>query len=94
MHDGRARLVGDCHVRPSRTGELACGDASIDPKLALVGKRNINTQVPFEAGQIGPSLSFDSEDAKTKKAEMLNCPGSDGSRHWINYPDCAVAGNH
>lgn len=55
---------------------------------------NVNAQVPFEVGQIGPSFNYDSEDAKTKKAEILNRPGADGSRHWINYPDCAAAGNH
>ena len=55
---------------------------------------NINAQIPFAAGQIGPSLTLESEDAKTKKAQILDRPGADGSRHWIDYPDCTAAGNH
>ncbi|HEY3681550.1 MAG TPA: hypothetical protein VGL93_00840 [Streptosporangiaceae bacterium] len=54
----------------------------------------LNLQLPFRIGEIGPYADFSSKDSKTMKAQILDAPGADGSRHWIDYPDCTAAGNH
>ena len=55
--------------------------------------QELNATLPFGKG-IGIDMSISSEDAKTKRAWILDAPGSDGKRHWIDYPDCTAAGNH
>ncbi|HEY3681543.1 MAG TPA: hypothetical protein VGL93_00805 [Streptosporangiaceae bacterium] len=52
-----------------------------------------NATLPFGKG-VGFNLAVTSAQAKTMKAQILDAPGSDGERHWIDYPDCTDAGNH
>ncbi|HEY3681545.1 MAG TPA: hypothetical protein VGL93_00815 [Streptosporangiaceae bacterium] len=49
--------------------------------------------LPYGKG-IGFQSELSSQDAKTTKAQILDAPGSDGRRHWIDFPACTAAGNH
>lgn len=55
--------------------------------------QELNATLPFGRG-VGIDMSLSSKDERTKKAWILDAPGSDGTRQWIDYPDCTAAGNH
>lgn len=55
--------------------------------------QELNATLPFGRG-IGIDVNMKTQDSKTKRAQILDAPGSDGQRHWIDYPDCTAAGNH
>lgn len=54
--------------------------------------KELNAMLPLGRG-IGIDIQASSKDSRTQRAQILDAPGSDGKRHWIDYPDCTAAGN-
>lgn len=55
--------------------------------------QEFNATIPIGRG-VGFDVNTSTSDSQTKHAEILDAPGPDGQRRWINYPDCTAAGNH